>query len=170
MPPAYKLDVSLAGLRPRIFRQIVIAESLPLQIWVMVVATAMGWPAPQDWCIAVGDDVFTSNKSGRFPPAEADATSGRLSLRLGYAWWDHKWTVKSTRIATRVPALCIGGARACPPADCAGVEDFQMLYLHHYDAEMRGLRDWLRGPFNPKAFDIKAVNARLDSLWADVSQ
>ena len=59
---------------------------------------------------------------------------------------------------------CTGGARACPPEDCGGFGGYQNFVeaiskpRHPDHAEML---EWIGGEWDPEAFDLDAVNAKL---------
>ena len=87
--------------------------------------------------------------------------------------WDHD--VKLEKVfspdadprATAVP-VCLAGKGACPPEDCGGpwgYADLKATVADPSDEEHEGMLEWLglEGPsdFDPAAFDLASVNARL---------
>jgi hypothetical protein len=55
---------------------------------------------------------------------------------------------------------CTGGARACPPEDCGGVDGYQELLSVIFDPlnpEYERTKTWLGGHFNPEHFDPAQV-------------
>jgi hypothetical protein len=80
--------------------------------------------------------------------------------------WDHD--IKLEKVlppdadlrATAVP-VCLAGKRACPPADCGGA----CAYADPSDEEHERILEWLGledpSDFDPAAFDLASVNARL---------
>jgi len=57
--------------------------------------------------------------------------------------------------------LCLAGERAGPPDDCGGVYGYYGLIEASQtpdDPESQERLEWLGGPFDPDAFDLKAIN------------
>ena len=94
---------------------------------------------------------------------------GNPGDRIGYEYdfgdgWVHEIKLvavhaQSSRLAT---ALCLDGARACPPEDCGGVPGFQGVLEACANPKKAAahLREWL-GDYDPTAFDLAAVNRAL---------
>jgi len=83
--------------------------------------------------------------------------------------WMHeiRFEKASNPEATVTHAVCTEGARACPPEDIGGpfgYEDF-LAALADPDHEMHEeLKEWIGGPFDPEAFSLAKINARLKRL------
>lgn len=84
--------------------------------------------------------------------------------------WHHE--VRLERLLPREPRThyprCVAGARACPPEDCGGTGGYEDLLAAIRDSRHRRhkeLVDWLKrcgyGAFDPEAFDLPRINARL---------
>ena len=63
--------------------------------------------------------------------------------------------------------ICIKGKRACPPEDIGGIWGYDTFLEalkdpNHPDHEM--YREWIGGTFDPEAFSLEDVNARLSTL------
>jgi hypothetical protein len=61
---------------------------------------------------------------------------------------------------------CLGGERSCPPENCggpSGYQDFLEALLNPYHPAHARALAWAGGRFDPEAFDLAAVNARLRS-------
>ena len=71
-------------------------------------------------------------------------------------------------------ALCLGGARACPPEDCGGPMGFieflkAMKNVKHKEHE--SMLEWFGGPFDPAGFDPNEINRRLSTLkWPQAAK
>ncbi len=86
--------------------------------------------------------------------------------RIGYEYdfgdgWLHEVKLaavhgQSAKLST---ALCLDGARACPPEDCGGVPGFQHVLAASTNPRRaeKDLLEWL-GDYDPAAFDLAAVN------------
>jgi hypothetical protein len=63
--------------------------------------------------------------------------------------------------------LCIEGARACPPEDVGGRPGYELLLKILADPEHeqhKDMRRWVGDAFDPEAFDVDLVSARLGRL------
>jgi Plasmid pRiA4b ORF-3-like protein len=83
--------------------------------------------------------------------------------------WEHDLVVEKPKepLVLGAIATCSAGRRACPPEDCGGVWGYANLLEvladpRHEDHEDR--LEWLGGEFDPEAFELSAVNARLERL------
>ena len=80
--------------------------------------------------------------------------------------WQH--VIEVRKIVEPEPGVeyphCLAGKKACPPEDCGGVWGYDDLLEaiadpgHERHEEMA---DWLGDEFDPDAFDLEEVNARL---------
>ena len=64
-------------------------------------------------------------------------------------------------------ALCLGGARACPPEDCGGPWGYGNLLEILKDPkhpEHEDMSEWIGGEFDAEAFDVEAINKQLANL------
>jgi hypothetical protein len=64
-------------------------------------------------------------------------------------------------------ALCLDGARACPPEDCGGpwgYENLQKILRNPKHEEHDSMKGWLGHPLDPEAFDAEKVNTYLQRL------
>ena len=64
---------------------------------------------------------------------------------------------------------CIAGAQACPLEDCGGPLGYTLLREALADPEHpkhEELTEWIGGSFDPTAFDLDKVNARLAQLFS----
>jgi len=57
--------------------------------------------------------------------------------------------------------LCIAGARACPPEDVGGYENFLEAMRDPEHEEHDQIVTWAGGVFDPEGFDLNAVNRNL---------
>jgi hypothetical protein len=94
---------------------------------------------------------------------------------LGYEYdfgdsWNHQITVE--KILTHDPAaatvaLCLDGARACPPEDCGGpwgYDNLTEILRNPKHEEHDSMKEWLGRPLDPEAFDVEKVNTYLRKL------
>jgi len=91
--------------------------------------------------------------------------------------WEHEITVEKILppdAAAVTVALCLDGARACPPEDCGGVWGYANLLKilkNRKHPEHRSMREWLGRPLDAKAFDSAKINTWLRKLkWPRVTE
>ena len=77
--------------------------------------------------------------------------------------WQHTLTLEEVRPVGTDTAVCVDGAKACPPEDCGGLPGYDSAVEAVADtaAADPDLLSWL-GPWDPERFDIAATNAALD--------
>ena len=80
--------------------------------------------------------------------------------------WHHKIKVEKiiTLDAPLSLAVCLDGENACPPEDVGGspgYEEFLQALADPAHPDHGDLKDWIGGSFDPAAFSIAEVNARL---------
>jgi hypothetical protein len=177
----YQLKVMLRGSVPPIWRRVLVPADIKLSSLHRVMQVLMDWTDDHQHQFTVlskpqsradsGQDVHPSDES-RFRLCDVAPTpDGELLYEYDFGdSWDHHITVeKSVPRDRETPChpVCLAGERASPPEDCGGV----MRYAHI----VRAIRDRDHpetdelveryGPdFDPEAFSIERVNARLESI------
>ena len=170
----HQLKVTLRGVRPPVWRRIVVASDTPLSELAIVLEAAMGWMGGHLHAFDAGAVVYEhldpdNDFGGGFrrtvdertvTVADVAATPGS-KLRWDYDFgdgWQHNIVVEAILPADptiAVPA-CVGGRRACPPEDCGGPWGYADLLdaLADPDHERHDeLPEWLPPGFDPAAFD-----------------
>lgn len=173
-----QIKVTLRGLRPPIWRRLVVAGDATLAQLHVVLQIAMGWEDEHLHCFRIGglrygpaDDAFSDEldeETASITDTLGAVGRGEYDYDFGDSW-EHELVVEKPKqpLVSSGIASCLGGRRACPPEDCGGVWGYANL-LHvladpaHEDHEDR--LEWLGGSFDPGAFDQKAVNAALEGF------
>ena len=103
-------------------------------------------------------------------------------MRFGYEYdfgdsWIHEITVERISppdAAAGTRALCLGGARACPPEDCGGVWGYANLLKalkNRKHPEHKAVKEWIGSSWDAEAFDSAKVNHWLRKLkWRRVKE
>jgi hypothetical protein len=84
--------------------------------------------------------------------------------------WSHQVTIMKILPpdpAVETKAVCLAGARACPPEDCGGSWGYNELLKVIRDPENEeheSMMEWLGGSFDPEAFVRDRVNQHLGKL------
>lgn len=173
-PMVHRLKITLLGLRPPVWRRLLVPSDTRLDRLHDMIQIAFGWNDSHLHQFRVGRDIFTDPRTleegndldeRRFRLADV-APLPRDRFRYDYDFgdsWEHEIQVEA--VQPREPGgtypVCVGGRRACPPDDCGGVWGYvnfveALADPRHEDHTM--MMEWWGGPFDPDAFDIDAVN------------
>ncbi|MCW6008256.1 plasmid pRiA4b ORF-3 family protein [Micromonospora sp. CPCC 205371] len=175
----YQLKVTLADVRPAVWRRVLVPGGYTLDRLHRVIQYAMGWqdyhlhsfdvegvqygePDP-DGELALRDELDVR--------LDAVASKGtRLSYTYDFGdWWEHEVVVEDVFGAEpdeRYPA-CVGGARACPPEDVGGAfgyAEFLAAIRDPAHPEHESMRLWIGRAFDPGYFDVERATTLLRRL------
>lgn len=178
-PRLYRLKVTLLGLKPRIWRRLLVRGDTTLARLHMIVQTAMGWWDYHLHTFTVRGKVYS------VPDPEWDvADERRVKLdRLGlgprckfrYMYdmgdgWDHEILVEAVTEADRARprrAVCLDGRRACPPEDVGGTGGYEYFLEAIRDPnhkEHREMQEWIGREFDPEAFSVAETDQDLKGV------
>ena len=190
--PIYVLKVVLLGMKPSIWRRLQVPGNANLAWLHAVIQVAMGWTNSHLHQFKRGADCYSDTRH-HFAEFEGDPEileERKFTLQqlaphqkaaLGYDYdfgdsWAHEITVAKILppdAAAATTALCLDGARACPPEDCGGVWGYAKLLRilkNPKHREHQLMQDWLGRPFDPQAFDVASANRWLRKLkWPRVT-
>ena len=171
------MRVSLLDSRPLVWRSVVVPETIKLPKLHEVLQAAMGWHDSH-----LHEFVFRTGHYGE--PTEFDEPGSihpetKISLNkvLGGGWntfqyqydfgddWQHLVQVEDVLPPANESAVrCLAGANACPPEDVGGLigyAEFLQALADPKHEEHENTLEWIGGPFDPRGFDLDAVNMRL---------
>ncbi len=178
----FQVRVDLDDAAPPIWRRLHLSSELMLDQLHTVLQQAMGWTDSHLHQFLSGADKmdrFAQQYHMQFmldEGAEGILENGvRLDEVLAgpqdrlFYWydfgdsWEHTLVVEKVlpRVGTEPAAVCIGGARACPPEDCGGIWGYQEL-LDDPRVDLDG--DWKPIDFDPTYFSVEDTNTRLADL------
>jgi hypothetical protein len=177
----YQLKITLQGLRPPIWRRVLVADNTTLEKLHYIIQIAMGWtnshlhdftihgkrysvPHPDDWEPVLDERDYA---------LQGVAPRARTKIVYQYDFgdsWNHDVVVEKTTLPvepkTKYP-LCVAGKYACPPEDVGGtwgyVEFLEALRNPEHE-EHESYLEWIGGEFDPEAFDLDAVDRELRRL------
>ena len=184
--PLYELKVVLDETKPIIWRQLEVPGDATLGWLHAVLQVTMGWTNSHLHQFRVGDRLYSDlrHHSREYEDEPEILDENKANLRqvapcrkdtLIYEYdfgdsWHHWITVEritSSEPDASVGALCLKGARACPPEDCGGIGGYDNLLKilrNPKHEEHDSMKQWLGRPFDPAAFDIEKVNTCLRKL------
>ncbi len=179
--PVYQLRIELVDVQPEVWRTVLVPGSTTLTKVHVTILWGMGWEGGHLHEFTIGyqaygtpdpdyDDGREIKSEGRYTLA---SVVGRLkSFRYEYDFgdgWEH--VIKVENILPPDPNLkapvCIAGANACPPEDCGGpmgYEEFLEAINDPKHEDHDDMLTWCGGSFDPTAFDLAGVNARLSEI------
>lgn len=173
----YQVKVTLNGVKPPIWRRLLVPSSYSLKDVHDVLQVAMGWrDSHLHQFVAMGmlygqpDAEFgirrVNEKHVRLDEVlrtEKDAMTYEYDFGDG---WEHKVILERIlgNAEEEAAPSCIAGARACPPEDCGGVWGYANLLQVIADSshpEHEEMLQWLGHGFDPELFDASAINSAL---------
>ncbi len=174
-----QVKVTLVGIRPPIWRRLLVASSISLRKFHDTLQIAFGWTDSHLHMFVAGEDTYGfPDPDGELDWMKNDARAklGQVLVKPGdslvYEYdfgdsWAHRVVVEKvvSELGPVKAPSCIGGARACPPEDCGGVWGYAELLkavMNPRDPEHEEMLEWVGGEFDPEYFDAEAVNDQLE--------
>ncbi len=167
------LKVTLQGLRPPIWRRILVPASIRLGALSDVIQAAMGWRGGHMHSFTIAGRDYGERGVLDDGADENRATLGVVVKtgikRFAYTYdfgdsWDHIVAIEKTepvRPGQSYP-ICTAGKRNCPPEDCGGSWGYAELLEVLADPanpERKKRLEWIdEDDFDPEAFDIDLAN------------
>jgi Plasmid pRiA4b ORF-3-like protein len=177
---AYYLKVTLDGVKPKVWRSLVVPGHIRLDLLHDVIQIAMGWDDCHLHVFEINGKHYAERPEEDFEGDfehhyRLDAliheapTAFRYEYDFGDGWWH---TIAVEKIVpfepnTTITPTCAGGKMACPPEDCGGpfrYGEFIESLADPKHPEHKENRTWARRDgvdFDPKRFDLAHVEAEL---------
>jgi len=176
----FQIKITLKGIKPPIWRRVLVAPEISLDKLHDVLQIVMGWTNSHMHQFESREGYFSH------PSFEMEETHSSLkatlasvlrraksTIRYEYDFgdsWDHQILLeKVVELDSGAVAVCLGGKRACPPEDCGGVWGYENLLKIMKDPkhpEHEEMSEWAGKDFDPEAFDLEEINAQLAKLAA----
>ena len=176
----YALRLTVASLQPRIWRRLLVRETMWLSRLHEAIQVLFGWYDYQSHVFFVGAKRYGNpmDHDGVVIEDDRDATLADVRLteheRAAYDYlfaegWHVDIRLEKTTAAEKgaVYPRCVAGERAGPPEDCGGLEAYKdMLYcLKHPETDLgREWREWVDPGYDPEKCDLGAINKALKRL------
>lgn len=173
------MKVTLAGIRPPVWRRIVVAGDATLAELHDVIQVVMGWEDAHLHSFEIGKRRYGSADHG-LDAGEVDESTRTVAAAFArtrqgvYVYdfgdsWEHRLSIEPGEAPAVFAgvALCTAGRRACPPEDCGGAAGYANLLAALADPsheEHEEAVEWVGEDFDPDVFDLAAVNAELAEL------
>ncbi|HHY32978.1 MAG TPA: plasmid pRiA4b ORF-3 family protein [Firmicutes bacterium] len=176
----YQLKVTLRGIRPPIWRRLLVPGDVTLADLHEILQVAMDWEDYHAWEFRVGRELFGIPDPSGWVEFQ-DAAESRLDevvrqpkTKFQYIYdfgdnWVHDILVE--KILPPEPGvdypLCTGGKRAAPPEDCGGIfgylEKLEIIQNPGHP-EYEDSVEWLGESYDPEQFNPDLINERLRHL------
>jgi hypothetical protein len=177
-----QLRIELMHVEPHVWRRVIVPETVTLAKLHQVLQAAMGWtdshlheyviarkhygtPDP-DWPIE--EPLHDERRVQLKPFIEARVRRFTYLYDFGDSW-EHEITVEDLMLQKGPRVVCTAGENACPPEDVGGTGGYASFLEAIADPqheEHQQMLDWIGYPFDPRAFDLNAVNKRLAGIKA----
>ena len=175
----YQLKISLRGIRPPIWRRVLVTGDTTLSTLHRIIQLTMEWEGHHLHEFTVAGARY-SDKACRLDGAadESRVSLGDLGLqeksRLTYCYdfgddWGHTIVVEKILPVEKGRAYpaCTGGKRSAPPEDCGGVWGYYRILdalQHPDDPKYAEVLEWVGAEYDPAAFHPDWADAALQSL------
>jgi hypothetical protein len=169
------LKVTLRGIKPPIWRRLLMPGTMTLADLHQAIQAAMGW---EDGHLHAFD--IDGRQYGDRRTLDDVADENRLALnallksgvaRFGYTYdfgddWEHTVAIEKTLPAVdgRSYPACVAGKRNCPPEDCGGpwgYHDLLAVLADPAHPEHAERIEWIGEAFDPEEFVIEIADAAL---------
>jgi hypothetical protein len=173
----FTLRVTLEGVKPPIWRRFVVPGETPLDGLHDVLQAVMGWTDSHLHAFQAGAQRYEipsphgdrlDGKDERGVPLQTVLRAVGKTLLYQYDFgdcWRHEVILEQITPSPGggVPALCLGGARACPPEDVGGPHRYTEFVAALADPQHPAHGHWVEWieEFDAERFDLAAVNRAL---------
>jgi hypothetical protein len=173
-----QLKVTLQGVKPPIWRRLIVPAELTLDEVSAVILAAMGWENSHLHGFVIGrvhygmadvDGMDDVQDERAYRLGDVAAVKSRFVYEYDFGdGWKHQVVVEKELMDSDGPPLrCLDGRRACPPEDCGGSWGYEELLAilanpRHPEHEER--LEWVGGAIDPEAFDADEFSQRLAEM------
>jgi len=183
----YQIKVTLDNIHPPIWRRIQVPGNITLGKLHDILQNVMGWQNYHLHQFTIHEQIYGDPADDEFGELgtlnEAKFTLAKLikkeGLKFEYEYdfgdsWEHTLLLEKILPPENDVSypLCLKGKRACPPEDVGGrwgYTDFLETIHDPSKEDHDTLLEWAGGKFDPEAFDLEVINARLQHPESDSS-
>ena len=162
-----QLKMTLVDSEPEVWRQVVVPAAVTLASLHDIIQDAMGWQRLHDHSFQTGLGVEKLLWAKEKSLSAVLAAAGDFPIYYNYDaenGWRHRLVVEPLSTSdTEFLPVCIAGEAACPPEGIGGIWGYDQFMAQLEDVDDPDYIMLLDqyGNFDPNAFDLAAVNARL---------
>jgi len=171
------LKITLRGIKPPIWRRILVQGGMTLSELHYAIQAALGWTDSHLHAFEIGgeqygdprimDDVADENRLTLNSIMKSGITRFEYTYDFGDSW-EHLITIEKTQPAIdgKLYPACIAGARSCPPEDCGGIWGYRHLLEVLADSahpEYDEQTEWIGEDFDPEKFVLETANTMVSA-------
>ncbi len=170
----YQIKVTLEGIKPPIWRRLLVSSTISLKDFHEILQTAIGWTDSHLHQFEARGEVYgvpdldlgvTTKNEARVRLADV-LIREKDAMRYEYDFgdgWTHKIVLERAfpHSGDVVVPSCVAGKRACPPEDCGGIwgyEEFLRAVRDPAHPEHEEMLEWIGGSFDPEHFDAVEIS------------
>lgn len=173
-----QFKITLTGSSPSIWRRFWIESNLKFYDLHLVIQVVMGWTNSHLYQfiyerhsfignpeLLESDDAADDKETSLQAIFDSPGTTMVYEYDFGDGW---KHDLELETIVEKKPSqqypFCLEGELNCPPEDCGGIPGFyEMMKVlkNKRHPEHKETKEWLGDLYDPKSFDLKAVNENL---------
>jgi len=165
----------LTGIRPPIWRRVLVRDDIDLYTFHRILQVAMGWDDSHHHKF-ISDSIQygivndrTDMEDEREYKLNEVLNEKNKNLEYDYNfsnYWVHKVQLEKILPYTTKEQLpkCLKGKRTCPPDDCGGISSYQYFLDIRNNPEHKDYDlaiEWLGDNYNPEIFDPSKINQDL---------
>jgi hypothetical protein len=173
------LKITLRGIKPPIWRRVLVPRSMTLGDLHVAIQVVMGWQNGHMHAFEVAGEQYGERGSLEDASDEDRLTMGGL-VKLGinrfrYTYdfgddWEHEILIEKAppRSDAKTFPACVAGKRNCPPEDSGGPFGYEDLLIvlkdpNHPDHAEQS--EWIGEEFDPEAFSVATADATLGEVF-----
>jgi len=174
----YQVKISLDGIKPPIWRRLLVENDITLDEFHEIILDVMGWEGAHLYSFDIDGFTYESNYDEEFFTGDYETEEILLSdvikrekQKFKYTYdfgdnWQHTIIIEKILPFDNEQdyPFCIKGKRNCPPEDCGGIwgyQNFLKAISDKNNPEREELLDWLGDEYDPEEFDIDQINSFL---------
>ena len=183
----YQLKVTLKGIKPPIWRRLLVSNSMTLNDLHLAIQFSIGWTNSHLYDFEYQGKRYSEPSDeddfydlGEF--VKLDSTETRLSSllrqekeKLSYTYdfgdnWQHEVLLEKIlpfKTDLRLPS-CLKGRRSCPPEDIGGpygYKRFLEIFNNPKHPEHEEHKEWVEDDFDSENIDLDGINLMLADIF-----
>lgn len=178
MIEVYQLKVTLKGVKPAVWRRLLLSADMLLEDVHKVLQSAMGWQnghlhqffrRSEYFEPPVPEDIFEDQEGNDYSDVRLHDLLSKPNDKMTYEYdfgdgWEHVVLLEKVLLAddgSIVVPSCTGGSGNCPPEDCGGAPGYMEVLkaLKNPGHPMHETyKEWYPEGVDPEHFDLAGIN------------